>query len=84
MLLSNSENVSAHQSLSKLSQNQTCSFSKIKYLKNDINLLKFNLSKIRILLKSCKSCILINEELTNFANSHELSTSNFEQIRKAT
>ena len=84
MLLLSLKNVSAHQVLSKLSWNQACNFSKTKYLKNDINSSRFNLSKIRISLKSCKSYISINEELTESVNSHELSASSFEWVRKAT
>ena len=84
ILLLNSDNVSAHQFLNKLSQNQACNSSKIKYLKNNISSLKSSLLKIRISSKSCKSCILINEEFTEFADSHELLVFNFEQIKKTT
>ena len=84
MLLSSLKNVSIHQFLSKLFWNQACSFSKAKYLKSNINSLKFNSSKIRISLKSCKSYVLINEKLTESANFHELSASSFEQIKKTT
>ena len=84
ILLLNLENVSAHQFLNKLSQNQACSFSKIRYLKNNISSSKSNSSKIRISSKSCKSHISVNEEFTKSANSHELLASNFEQIKKAT
>ena len=76
-LLLSLRNVSAHQFFDKLSWNQACSFSKTRYLKNDISSSRSNLSKIRISLKLCKSCISVNEEFTEFVNFYKLSTFNF-------